>query len=122
VHLRPGGGNGEDERKVNELFVDAANQAGAAAGMVFLGIVRDGIAKEQSFVWSVPLAFIAGEVRYLAAVDYFHDVKSLRNAANCLGAAPPYGGHVWVDFSIFCPCLPVKAIHIDAGGLYSDSL
>ena len=63
----------------------------------FQGVVQDSFSKVQSNTWAGIESAFKGETEYCHASDYYHNLRSLRNAATFLGTAPPFGGSVYVQ-------------------------
>ena len=130
VGVRPGQANAHQEKLYN--LGDSA--AGGHVGLikllhkwcesrhrVLVAVMFDAIKKEQSTVWTLLEESISkGKGTLTAGIDYYHQLKSNRNACVFLGTAPPAGGHCIVDIGILLTHLPVDVVLMT--NEYSDDL
>jgi hypothetical protein len=130
VGVRPGQANAHQEKLYN--LGDSA--PGGHVGLikllqkwcesrhrVLVAVMFDGIKKEQNTVWTLLEESISkGKGTLTAGIDYYHQLKSNRNACVFIGTAPPAGGHCIVDISILLTHLPVEVVLMT--NEYSDDL
>ena len=130
VGVRPGQANAHQEKLYN--LGDSA--PGGHVGLikliqkwcesrhrVLVAVMFDGIKKEQNTVWTLLEESISkGKGTLTAGIDYYHQLKSNRNACVFLGTAPPAGGHCIVDIGILLTHLPVDVVLMT--NEYSDDL
>ena len=130
VGVRPGGGSAHDEK----LYNLGDNVEGGKMGLikilqkwcvstkrVLVAVMFDGIKKEQSTVWALLAESLKkGKGTLTSGVEYYHQLKSNRNACVFLGTAPPSGGRCVVDVGILLDKLPVPVVIVNHE--YSDDL
>ena len=68
-------------------------------GVVFFGCWVDAVGKCSLFVWTGLIAAYKGEKKYPVGIDYYHEMRNMRNATSFLSTAFPWGGRVWCNFA-----------------------
>ena len=98
-HVRIGGANAQGEKEIGVICTDASAEFAEEKGVVFYGCWVDAVGKCALFVWSGLLAAYKGEKNYPVGIDYYHEIRNMRNAAAFQNTAPPWGGRVWCNFA-----------------------
>jgi len=103
-HVRIGGADAHGEKDIGVICTDASAEYAEEKEVEFYGCWVDAIGKCAFFVWSGLIAAHKGEKKYPVGIDYYNEIRNMRNAASFLSTAFPWGGRVWVNFAALLHC------------------
>ena len=87
------------KNEIGVLCTDASQEYAEENGFKFLGCWVDAVGKCALFAWTGLIAAFKGEKKYPVGIDYYHEMRNMRNAASFLSTAFPWGGRVWCNFA-----------------------
>jgi len=120
--VRPGGATMQEEHSFNAKRIKACAEYAMNTGKKFLGAWFDGVSKEQGTVWNGLEEAFSGAVTHVVGMEYFHNLKNLRNAATFLGTMPPWGGKAFVDASLLIDACGPNVVQVRRHDIYSYQL
>ena len=122
-HVRIGGATAHGEKDIGVICTDVAAEYAEEKNVVFYGCWVDAVGKCALFVWSGLIAAFKGEKKYPVGIDYYHELRNMRNAASFLSTAFPWGGRVWCNFAALLHGeSPVLKDAVCVTDVYSDKL